>query len=311
MAARRRTTRSGARRRRSACGRGGSAAGARATARARRAARCTRPGPCPGPDAVVRRPAGRRGARAASGTSGTRRIPGGDPALDPDLVHDVVAPGREQADAVPRREHVVEPPAERRQRQVLVHALLHVVAGQDVEREPGDDAHRPERDGDPRERRRVGVAIEGHGLAVRPQELDRSHGTRQRAAADARPVGPGGAGARDRDVRQRREVVQREPGLVEERRQVAVPDAPVDGDGHGRAVDLDVPWQPGERDQVTVGVGDGVEGVPRPEDAEPVRGAHRRGARPWSAARAAAAPGTRRCRPSSSPPIVRAAPRRW
>ncbi len=75
-------------------------------------------------------------------------------------------------------------------------------------------------------------------------------------------MGGGGDRSGDGDVGERREVVQRQALGVQQRRQLAVPDAALDGDRPGRTVDRHDTVEGGHRDHVAVGVGDMAEAVP-------------------------------------------------
>src|SRR5204863_8068131 len=77
------------------------------------------------------------------------------------------------------------------------------------------------------------------------------------------------AGARDRDVRQRREVVDRKTGGIESPAEVAVARAATDRDRRALRVDLEDPRHSGKRDELTARVGDVVERVPGAEGAQP------------------------------------------
>ena len=57
-------------------------------------------------------------------------------------------------------------------------------------------------------------------------------------------------------------------------RQLAVADAAVDRHGAGGAVELEDARHPAQRDEFAAGVGDVVEGVPRPERPERPMAAH-------------------------------------
>ena len=115
-----------------------------------------------------------------------------------------LAPAREDADAVARAEHR---PARASHGQALEHALADLVGGLDVERHARHHAERAERDDHAVEVRIA--AAGGDQLAARGHQLQRRDRGREVAGPGA--VGGGGDRARDRDVRQRAQVVQRQP----------------------------------------------------------------------------------------------------
>ena len=157
--------------------------------------------------------------------------------LDPHLARDL-APGREDADAVAGGHELVEVVFERSPGQILVDLLAHLVAGLDAERHARHGAERAEADHGPVE---VDLAAADRAkLARRGEDLESLDRRREVAEGIAGAVRRRGDRAADRDVRQRREVRERQPGAVELARQLAVGDARAAGDGRGLAVDLHV-----------------------------------------------------------------------
>ena len=101
--------------------------------------------------------------------------------------------------------------------------------------------------------------------AVSGDDLQRGDGGREIAVVHARAMGRGGARSCDRDVRQRREVVQRHPVLVEIRAQLAVAHAGLDGHCARRGVQCDDLVHLPEREEIDGAVGNPVEAVARAE----------------------------------------------
>ena len=182
-----------------------------------------------------------------------------DPALDEgEVEHRPAEPG-EQAHAVAGPEDAVEV-LECLHRQVVVDHLLDVVRRPGPQRDRGDDAEPAEPDG--------GVGRHGHQLAAGRHQLILGDRRGQARVAVAGAVGAGGAGARDRDVRQRAEVVQRPAGPVERPDQLAEPRP--GADRHGVAGDLQPGRQILQADQVPAGVGHPAERVPGAQRPDPV-----------------------------------------
>ena len=190
---------------------------------------------------------------------GLRRV--GRPALDPHLVHRPT-PARQHAHALTGGGDLVEVLEQPVPREVLEDALPHVVGGLDVERQASHHAERAEADHQAVE---IGVAAgRGDDLAGRRDHLQGRDRRREVAARVPGSVGGGRNRARDRDVRERGHVVQGHPLAAQRTGQLAVGDAPAERDGGGRPVDDDVGGERGELHQL-LGVGDVVEGVPRPD----------------------------------------------
>ncbi len=115
----------------------------------------------------------------------------------------------------------------------------------------------------------VAVAAEGDGVAVGGDQVEGAYRGGQRAVAVARAVGAGGDGAGHRDVRQGREVGQREAVRVQYGGEFGVAHPGGDADGGGGGVDVHLRRERAEFDQVAVGVGDVVEGVAAAEGLDP------------------------------------------
>ena len=109
----------------------------------------------------------------------------------------------------------------------------------------------PSKSGSPREK-----------TAISPLDVTTSS---EGAATIARAVGRGRTGAGNGDVRQRREVMQSEPDGIQRAAQLPVADAPVHGQGPGRAVQEEDARHPGQRDELARRIGDVVERMARSE----------------------------------------------
>ena len=142
-------------------------------------------------------------------------------------------PVPEQADAVAARLDGIEVAGDFHQGHVLVHVLAHHVGRLDVERDASDDTERSESDDGALERLTVLGARQPLELTGRAHELDRRHRRRQRAVGLARAMRAGADRAGDRNVGQRRQVVQRPPLLMQDGRQLTVGDARADRHGIG------------------------------------------------------------------------------
>jgi hypothetical protein len=182
--------------------------------------------------------------------------------LEPDHVDPVQA--REDADAVGGVQHLRDVlPAE-----ALEDALGHLVVRLDVQGDAREHAEAAEVHDHAVE---VGVATPHlHDVAGGGHELQRAYGGREVAGAGA--VGAGGDRPRDRDVRERGEVVQR-GAAVQVLGELAVGEAGVEA--HAVAVDDDVGRHAVQRD-VLVRVGQVIERVPGPERADGRRRGHHR-----------------------------------
>ena len=146
------------------------------------------------------------------------------------------------------------------ERQVAVHGLGDIERGLDRQRDA--DRHPCSAQPDHRTGESLVTAIQPEQAAVGDDELDRPHGRGEGAVAEPGPVSGGGDRSGDGDVGERREVVERQALGVQQRRQLAVPDAALDGDRPGRTVDRHDTVEGGHRDHVAVGVGDMAEAVP-------------------------------------------------
>ncbi len=91
--------------------------------------------------------------------------------------------------------------------------------------------------------------------------VDRRHRTREALVPDARPVRARGDGATDREVGERRQVVEGEPFIVQGRREVGVSSTGLDHDRARFAVDADDRRQFVHHDQGAVGGTDRTEAV--------------------------------------------------
>ena len=77
----------------------------------------------------------------------------------------------------------------------------------------------------------------------------------------------GGDGSRDRDVRERSEIVQGEATSIDDGREIAVADSGADRDGAGRCVEVDGVERV-EGDLVLRAIRNGIEGVARAKGAK-------------------------------------------
>ena len=107
-----------------------------------------------------------------------------------------------------------------------------------------------------------------HQVPGRGDELERADRAREVAVLLSRPVRGRAAGARDPDVRQRREVVERESLLVQVRTELAVAHARADRHGASRGVERHDLAQLAERQEAVRAVGDRVEAVARAQHLE-------------------------------------------
>lgn len=153
------------------------------------------------------------------------------------------------------------------------HVLAHVERGLDRQGHPGDDTERAEPHDHAGE---VGGDLPGHSheLPRTGHELKCPHGGREVAVAVAGSVRAGGDRPGYRDVRQGREVVQREPTAREFFGKHPVPGAAAHGDGQGRLVDVQVSGDTREGDERTGSVRAVIEGVPGAERPHPVCRGH-------------------------------------
>ena len=160
-----------------------------------------------------------------------------DAALAPHLCHRLPAPVGEQADAVSAAEDTVHIVEHRRPRQSRVHLLHDVVRRLDLERQRDDDAQRAEPDD------RAGQLGVGPGerqqAPIGCHQLEAGHRRREVGRAVTRPVRGGRDGARDRDVRQGRQVVQGPAASVQLRGQLAVAHGRADPDRPAAGVEVD------------------------------------------------------------------------
>src|SRR4051794_3661348 len=183
--------------------------------------------------------------------------------LDPQLAGLLGQPAGEHAHAVAAREDRVETLEQHIPGQPLEDALADLVGRLDVQRDPRDRALRAEPDHHAVEVRVA--APRADELAVRRDELERRDRRGQVAVAVARAVRRRRHRPGHRDVRQRGQVVQRQPVAVQRLGQVPVAHAA--GAPDRAAVDFDRRRQRVERDEL-VGVRDVVEAVARAEHAD-------------------------------------------
>ena len=172
--------------------------------------------------------------------------------------------------------------------QVLVDVLADVEGRHRVERQPGDDAERAEGHHSPGEPARVGLPAHGHEVAVRGDHLDGRHRRGEAADGVAGAVGPGRARAGHRDVRQRRQVGQRAPGLLQRDGRLAVRQARAQPDGRSGGVDLDQARQARHGNEIAGSVRQAVERMAGSEGPDPRAPGHqalqlRQGCRPVEA----------------------------
>ena len=147
----------------------------------------------------------------------------------------------------------------------LEHALAHLVGGLDVERDPGDRADRAEADHEPVE---LGIATRrANQAAVRGDDLEGGDGRRQVAVGVPRPVSRGRHGAGNRDVRQRRQVCERQPLASELEREFAVAHGASARHGRGLVIHEHIRGDCRECHELG-GVGDVGERVARAQDAD-------------------------------------------
>ena len=184
-------------------------------------------------------------------------------ALDPHLIRGL-PPAGEHADAVAARCDLVEVLGQRVPAKALEARWRTAVGGLDVQRDPGDRAERAEADDEAVE---AGVAsVCREDLATRGDHLQRGNGRRQVSVRVARPVGGGGDGTGDGDVRQRAHVLERQALGGQRFGQRAIRESR--GEAHRSRVVVDdhVRSQAFERQELRR-VADVREGVARAEDA--------------------------------------------
>ena len=155
----------------------------------------------------------------------------------PDLVKGVPRPIGEEADAVRRREDLVELRQPGVDGEIDEHVLRNVECRFDIERHPGDDTEPAEPD-DGR-RAIVGTAFDSFDRPVCVHDVDRGHRAGEVLIAIAGTVRGRGDRSADRQVGERCEVVQGVPLRVEPRSELRVPDAGLDGDRVGGAIEID------------------------------------------------------------------------
>ena len=191
--------------------------------------------------------------------------PVSDASLEPDFAEALVLPVGEQADAVGGGFDGVEMLFHLIERKIFVNVLAHLEGRLDVERNFGDDAERAEADDSTVENIAVFGAREFDDIAICGDQFQRRDGAGEVAVLLAGAVRAGAARARDGDVRQGSEIVQREAFGVEDGREFAVGDAGIDGDRARGGVDRHGFVERAHREQRVMAVGDSVEAMARAE----------------------------------------------
>src|SRR5436309_4585466 len=152
-----------------------------------------------------------------------RRIDRGpvfDATFDPDFIDASLLPVGEQADAVASGYNLLEMIHELSSGQVQVHVLTHQEGGFDIQRDLRHYAKRAEINDGRLKPAAVLFARELQHLAIRGHDFQGGNRRSEVCILYARPVGCRGAGAGDRNMRQRGEVVQRKAMLMEKRTQL-------------------------------------------------------------------------------------------
>ena len=143
----------------------------------------------------------------------------------------------------------------------------------DIEGEPGHDTEGAEVDDRAPESVAVGEARQGDEVAIALDELDRGDGDRE-VAERSGAVRGGGAGARNRDMRQRCQIVERVALLVEIGPELAVADAALDRHLAVGGVEEQDAIEAFERNMGAGRIGDVVEAVARADDPHFIGGSY-------------------------------------
>ena len=120
---------------------------------------------------------------------------------------------------------------------IFVHKLSHVERGLNVESHFADDAECAQSDNGAEKCFAVLRTRELEDLAVGSDQFESADGSGKIAVGLARAVSGGGASAGNRNVRQRREIVERKAFCVEPRTEFSVGDAGGNGNGASCGVD--------------------------------------------------------------------------
>ena len=142
--------------------------------------------------------------------------------LDPNLVHRIRLPVREQAHTVAARPDFIEMIVQRGHREIQVDMLDHVEGGLKVQRNFRNHAEAAEAHDRSGESFAVLLAGEGDQIAVRIDERDCSNRRGQISVRHARAVGGRSTGPRHGNVRQGSQIVQGIPSLLEIGSKIAV-----------------------------------------------------------------------------------------
>ena len=169
----------------------------------------------------------------------------------------LVLPGREQADAVGARHGRLQLGGDRVQRDALVDVLDHREHGPHSERERGHDPQRAQAHRGRREA--FGAMRQRHHFPVCSEQLDLLDLRGQAAEVAPRAVRGCRAGAGHADMRQRGEVVERPPGLMQPWAEIPVGPAAAHPSAAAGAVHVEAARHPREVDQHAYGVGHAVE----------------------------------------------------
>ena len=183
-----------------------------------------------------------------------------DPLLHPDLLGHAGLPGREDADAVPRREDSVDLVRQRREGQILVDRRRDVIGRDQLELHGGDDAEAAERHDHAVEI--LVASTEGGHLTRAGHHLQPGHGGGQRLQSITRSVRPRRACPRHGQVRERGQVGQGPAGSPQPSSHLSVGQPRRNRQQAGPLVELQTGRQGIDAHEVPRGVGDRAEGVP-------------------------------------------------
>src|SRR4051812_38206302 len=161
-----------------------------------------------------------------------------DAALDPNLVDTRLLPIGEEADTIAARLDGVEVVLHLREGQILIDVLANRVGWLNVERDARDDPESTEPNDSGAEFLSIGRARELDHVAGAGDELDGRHGCREVSIGFAGSMSRGAAGAGDRYVGQRRQIVQGKAMGVEVWTKLPVSDAWLERHGAGVRVNI-------------------------------------------------------------------------
>ena len=158
-----------------------------------------------------------------------------------------------------------------RHRQLLVDVLLNCERGDQIERDPGDDAEGTERDDRTEESICIPVTRECFQISIGGDHFQSGDCSCQVAVPVTRAVGRAHASADDRNVVKRSCVSQSIASRVQLRAKLAIGDSCVDSGSVPLAVDDQVVIETAQGDQIARRIGNVIEAVTGPDDTNLVR----------------------------------------